>query len=206
MHARDVMTTKVVTVHPWTSVTNASNLLIRNGYAALPVVDQDGQLSGIVTEADVIANRFPLPPAVGGDPLGVAPARTVAEVMTSPVVGVSHDADIAVVAHEMMMHRRRCVPVIDGSALVGVITRRDLVRVLARSDQTIAMDVRTHLKYLGGPARWAIQVIDGEVLLTDTFGESSDRPVALALADAVPGVLGVSIRSQPADDQPPNGG
>ncbi len=198
MHARDIMSTKLVTVHPWTSITTAANLLSRNGYAALPVIDKAGELAGIVTEADLIANRFPgIASDVGSD----RPSRTVADVMTTPVVGVSHDADVAVVAREMLVHRRRCVPIIDGAKLVGVITRRDLVRVLSRSDQDIAADVRTHLKYLGGPARWAVQVIDGEVLLTDEFEQSSDRPVALALADAVPGVVGVSVRSRPVDDR-----
>ena len=196
MHARDVMSIKVVTVHPWTSITTAANLLSRNGYAALPVVDQDGGLAGIVTEADVIANRFPVGDSAvpGASRAGAPTARTVAEVMSTPVVGVSQDADVAVVAQEMLVHRRRCVPIIDGSTLVGVITRRDLVKVLARPDQAIAMDVRSHLKYLGRPARWTVQVIDGEVILTDEFEQSSDHAVAIALADAVPGVLGVSVR------------
>ncbi len=119
--------------------------------------------------------------------------------MSTPVVGVSHDADVAVVAQEMLVHRRRCVPIIDGSTLVGVITRRDLVKVLARTDQTIAMDVRSHLKYLGRPGRWTVQVIDGQVILTDEFEQSSDHAVAIALADAVPGVLEVSIRPRPGD-------
>ena len=201
MHARDVMSTDVLTVHPWTSVKAAANLLSRNGYAALPVVDQDGGLAGIVTETDVIANRFPV--GVGADPgplsAGVPAARTVEEVMSTPVVGVSQDADVAVVAQEMLVHRRRCVPIIDGSTLVGVITRRDLVKVLARPDQAIAMDVRSHLKYLGRPGRWTVQVIGGQVILTDEFDQSSDHAVAIALADAVPGVLGVSVRPRPGD-------
>jgi CBS domain-containing protein len=201
MRARDVMSTDVLTVHPWTSVAAAANLLSRNGYAALPVVDQDGGLAGIVTEADVIANRFP--GGGGADPgpprAGVPAARTVAAVMSTPVVGVSQDADVAVVAQEMLVHRRRCVPIIDGSTLVGVITRRDLVKVLARPDQAIAMDVRSHLKYLGRPGRWTVQVIGGQVVLTDEFEQSSDHAVAIALADAVPGVLGVSVRPRPGD-------
>jgi CBS domain-containing protein len=179
-------------------VSNAAKLLAKNGYAALPVVDEGGALAGIVTEADVIASRFPAPGSLAGvDPSATAgPPRTVGEVMSTPVVGVSQDADVAVVAREMVAHRRRCVPIIAGSTLVGVITRRDLVKVLARSDKSIAMDVRTHLKYLGGPGRWAVQVSDGEVVLTDEYGKSGDHPIAIALADAVPGVISVSVRSQ----------
>jgi len=197
MRARDVMSTKVVTVNPSTSVTTASNLLTRNGFAALPVVDRNGALAGIVTEVDVIANRFHVPG--GAEPGLLGPARTVAEVMSTPVVGVSQDADVSVVAREMLVHRRRCVPIIDGSTLVGVITRRDMLKVLARSDEAIATEVRAHLKYLGGPIRWAVQVVNGAVVLTDQFEQSSDHPIAAALADAVPGVLGVSVRSRAAD-------
>ena len=201
MHARDIMTRPVSTVRPSTSVTQAANLLTKNGFSALPVVDEDGQLAGIVTEADLIVNRFPgaLPAGAGGPGPAVDPARTVGDVMTTPVIGVSHDADVSVVVREMVVHHRRCVPIIDGSRLVGVVTRRDIVRVLARSDQDIALDVRSHLKYLGGSARWSVQVTDGEVILSDQFDEASDRLVAIALAEAVPGAIRATVRSsQPA--------
>lgn len=194
MHARDIMTRQVVTVHPSASVTQAANLLTEKGFSALPVVEENGELAGIVTEADVIDNRFPPPgSADGAAPVTAHRGRTVAEVMITPVVGVSQDADISVVVREMQVHRRRCVPIIDGSRLVGVITRRDVVRVLARSDEDIARDVRTHLKYLGGEKRWAVKVIDGEVNLVDEFESASDRLVAVALAEAVPGAVQVTV-------------
>lgn len=195
MHAHDVMTEHVVTVRPSTSITQAAKLLTEHGFSALPVVDAAGELAGIVTEADLINNRFP-PPDTDRAPTTLPEmGRTVAEVMIAPIVGVSHDADLSVVVREMQVHRRRCVPIIDGSRLVGVITRRDILRVLARSDADIGRDVIAHLRYLGGQGRWSVQVIDGEVMLTDRFTHSSDRFVAIALAEAVPGAVQVGVRS-----------
>lgn len=198
MHARDIMTTRVITTRPDAPIAEASNLLTEHGFTALPVVDDQGELAGIVTEADLINQRFA--GEENTDPSLRIP-KTVADVMTTPMIGVSQDADIAVVVEEMLTNKRRCVPIIDGTALVGVITRRDVVRVLARSDEEIATDVRKHLLYLGGTSRWMVQVVNGEAHLRDNFQDSSDRFVAVALAEAVPGViraLAVSRRDEPA--------
>lgn len=203
MHAHDIMTRQVVTVHPSATVTQAAHLLTKNGFSALPVVEESGELAGIVSEVDLIDNRFPRPGAADGGSGVRHRGRTVAEVMITPVVGVSHDADISIVVREMQVHRRRCVPIIDGSRLVGVITRRDIVRVLARPDEEIARDVRTHLRYLGGEHRWSVKVVDGMVTLVDEFEGSSDRLVAIALADAVPGALQVTVDTRrPTPDLP----
>ncbi len=193
MRAREIMTRSVLTVLPTATVGKASEMLTYRGFSALPVVDDKGALVGIVTEADLIRNRFPSESS--GDPAAATqgPGRTVAEVMTTPAVGVSHDADISVLAKVMLTEHRRCVPIVDGTKLVGVVTRRDVVRVLSRTDAEIAADVRKHLQVLGGQARWSVQVTDGEVVVRDLFDEASDRPVAQFLAEAVPGVIRASV-------------
>ncbi|HZM68636.1 MAG TPA: CBS domain-containing protein [Nakamurella sp.] len=195
MRAREIMTRSVLTVLPTVTVGKASDMLTYRGFSALPVVDEDGALIGIVTEADLIRNRFPDEASADQTEPAVAPGRTVGEVMTTPVVGVSHDADISVLARVMLSDRRRCVPIVDGIKLVGVVTRRDVVRVLSRSDAEIAADVRKHLQFLGGQARWSVQVTDGEVVVRDQFDEASDRTVAQVLAEAVPGVIRVTVRA-----------
>src|SRR5664279_1161503 len=139
MRAREIMTKSVLTVQPTATVGKASEMLTYRGFSALPVVDEEGALVGIVTEADLIRNRFP---QHSDDPAtvraGLRPARTVAEVMTAPAVAVSHDEDLSVLARVMLAEHRRCVPVVDGTRLVGVVTRRDMVRVLSRTDAEIA--------------------------------------------------------------------
>jgi len=194
MRAREIMTKSVLTVLPTATVGKASEMLTYRGFSALPVVDAQGSLVGIVTEADLIRNRFP---EQSGDPaaVGQSPARIVADVMTAPAVAVSHDAEISVLARVMLGEHRRCVPIVDGTRLVGVVTRRDMVRVLSRTDEEIAADVRKHLQVLGGQARWSVQVTDGEVIVRDLFEEASDRPVAQVLTEAVPGVIRASVQA-----------
>ncbi len=186
MRARDIMTKAVVSVSPTVSVTQAAGTLSHRGFTALPVVDDDGALMGIVTEADLMQNRFSdAPPG--------APAPTVGDVMTTPVVAVDHDTDITVVARTLLADHRRCVPVVDGTNLVGVVTRRDIIRALARNDIDIASDVRRHLQVLGGQSRWSVQVSNGEVVVADQYRDASDQPVARVLAESVPGVIRATI-------------
>ncbi|SDP46138.1 CBS domain-containing protein [Nakamurella panacisegetis] len=185
------MTRNVVTVRPHTPLAEAASILVRRGFSALPVVDAHGGLVGVITEADVVGSRFddgtPAP-----DPAEPA-ARKVSEVMTSPVVGVSDDADLSLVARAMLQGHRRSMPIVDGTRLVGVVTRRDILRMLTRSDAQIADDVRAHLRVLGGRGRWTVQVVNGDVSVWDQFNQESDREVAKVLAEGVPGAIRVSI-------------
>lgn len=195
MRARDIMTRSVLSVQPSVPVARAAAMLAKRGFTALPVTDEAGELIGIVTEADLIGNRFPVSEEAAEANAANGPATTVGEVMTSPVVGVSHDTDVSVVAREMLTGNRRSLPIVDGSLLVGVITRRDIVRALARTDEEIAADVRTKLGVIGGLSRWSVQVGNGEVVLVDRYREASDRAVARALVESVPGVITVTVLS-----------
>src|SRR6478672_5797270 len=193
MRARDIMTKTVVSALPTTPVTDAAGTLSYRGFTALPVVNESGELIGIVTEADLIGNRFPVTEQAAGEAAATGPAATVGEVMSTPVVGVSHDTDVSVVAREMLTGKRRSLPIVDGTVLVGVITRRDIVRALARTDEEIAIDVRSKLAVIGGLSRWSVQVGNREVVLTDRYQEASDRAIARALVESVPGVITVSV-------------
>ena len=193
MRARDIMTKSVLSVQPSVPVGKAAATLARRGFTALPVVNESGELIGIVTEADLIGNRFPITGQAVGTSAADRPATTVGEVMSSPVVGISHDTDVSVVAREMLTGKRRSLPIVDGTVLVGMITRRDIIRALARTDEEIAADVRGKLAVIGGLSRWSVRVGNGEVVLGDRYRESSDRPIARALVESVPGVISVTI-------------
>jgi CBS domain-containing protein len=190
MRARDIMTKTVVSVLPTATVTQTAGTMTNRGFTALPVVNEAGELIGIVTEADVIRNRYPDNPA---EPAG----ETAGDLMTSPVVGVNHDADVSIIARALLTTQRRCLPIVDGSTLVGVVTRGDIVRALARTDADIAADVRRHLRVLGDRSRWTVQVSNGDVAITDRFHDASDRAVVQVLAEAVPGVIRASITPAP---------
>ena len=198
MRARDIMTRSVLSVQPSVPVAKAAAILATRGFTALPVTDEAGDLVGIVTEADLIGNRFPVSEQAAESAAANGPGTTVGEVMTAPVVGVGHDTDISVVAREMLTGHRRSLPIVDGNRLVGVVTRRDIVRALARTDEEIAADVRGKLGVIGGLSRWSVQVGNGEVVLVDRYREASDRAVAQALVESVPGVVTASVLAAPA--------
>lgn len=193
MRARDIMTRSVLSVQPSAPVGKAAAILAKRGFTALPVTNDAGELIGIVTEADLIGNRFPVSEEAAEAAAAHGPAATVGEVMTTPVVGVSHDTDVSVVAREMLTDKRRSLPIVDGTVLVGVVTRRDIVRALARTDEEIAADIRSKLGVIGGLSRWSVQVGNGEVVLVDRYHEASDRAIAQALVESVPGVISVSV-------------
>ncbi|HWD03572.1 MAG TPA: CBS domain-containing protein, partial [Amycolatopsis sp.] len=97
--------------------------------------------------------------------------------------------DVAELCQALVDARIRAMPIVDGSAVVGIVTRGDIVRVLAREDTDIARDVKHRLEIYGGSGRWKIDVRDGYVHITDQFDDDTDRHVAQLLALAVPGVV-----------------
>lgn len=202
MRAEDIMSSPVVTVRPGTPAKAATSLLASYGFTALPVVDEEDRLVGIVTEADLIRNRvIPDPRRLiwhenrDDGPSTRAPA-TVDGVMTTPVVSTARGADASFVAKVMLDEHLRSLPVLDGARVVGIVSRRDLLRTLARDDLLIATDVRHQLAAYGGAGRWTVHVRDGVVSVVDEFDDSDDRHVVKVLAQTVPGVQAVEVTSR----------
>lgn len=193
MRARDIMTSPVIAVVPETRIKKAAALLAEYGFSGLPVVDSDEHLVGMVTEADLVRDRVPSDPRAHisvHPPSADGPvSTTVGEVMSSPAVAVEPGTDVADLAATLLETHQRTTPVVDGSRLVGIVTRRDIVRTIAREDDTIATDVRRRLEVYGGTGRWRVEVHDGVVTIGDTFDDETDRHVAKVLAEAVPGVV-----------------
>ncbi len=188
------MSAPVVTVTPETTAKHAAELLAEKGFTALPVVDDDGRLVGIVTEADLIRDRFPPDIRSRRDhEQHPRPGAIVAQVMTSPATGMSAGSDLAEVGRALLDGRIRAMPVVDGSTVVGILTRGDFVRAFARSDTAIEADVRHHLEIYGGPGRWTVEVDDGAVRIADRYDSGTDRHVAKLLAEAVPGVVEAKV-------------
>lgn len=203
MLASDIMTRTLVTVKATTSVPEAATLLASRGFTALPVVDDDRALIGLLTEIDILRDRFPHDPRFYcSDEGGIAPpatrqpAATVGGVMTSPAPSVRAGADVVDVAAIMRADGLRSMPVVDGSRLVGIVTRRDLVRTLTRGDLAVATDVRHQLENYGGHGRWTVEVDGGSVTITDALENAADRHVATVLAEAVRGVTVVHMADE----------
>ncbi len=131
MKARDAMSSPVLTVPTAELVDRAAALLCENGFTSLPVVDDDGRLVGIVTEADLIRVQLPAQPQwrASAPVADTRPAgRTVGEVMTTPVESLTPGADVADAARMMVDQRIRSLPIVDGHGVVGILTRRDVLR------------------------------------------------------------------------------
>jgi CBS domain-containing protein len=190
------MSTPAISVSARTSVRRAANILREHGFSALPVVDHAGALVGVVSEADLIEDRFAASRApVGGDAdtARAGHAQTVGEVMTSPPTFVDQAASVETIADTMTSGRRRSIPVVDGTRLVGVISRSDILRSLARSDAQLALDIRRSLRSFGNPDRWSVTVTDGDATIIDDAIDRSDHGVVRAAVEAVPGVRHVTI-------------
>lgn len=206
MKLRDVMSSPAVTIAADATVGEASNLLVRNVFTALPVVDDDGSLIGIITEVDVVGHRVPQDPRIHGWLAGVdRPARpdTVATAMTTPVESLTAGADASDAATMMVNQRIRCIPVVDGRQLVGVVTRRDLLRAaISRTDADIRADITRQLGSFPRADRWSVAVQGGVADVEDYDSNPAGRAAAQELICAVPGVVASTIRyvtSDPSD-------
>ncbi len=207
MRVDEVMSGDVVTVAPETSLKNVAGLLVEHRISGVPVVDSNGTVVGVVSEADILIKERGPEPRHGGlmdwllgggaaDDERLA-ARTVGEAMTQPAITVASSAPVAQAARKMTENGIKRLPVVsrDG-ALVGIVTRSDLVRAFARSDDEIARElredvVRRTLWIEGvGPS---IAVDNGEVTLSGEVERRSDAELLELFAARVPGV--VSVRS-----------
>jgi CBS domain-containing protein len=193
MRIRDVMSSPVVTVAPDTHLKEVADLLVRHELSAVPVVE-DGALVGIVSEADLVPLELAPDPRAHLAPVREPPPgipRVVAEVMTREVVALPEGADAAEAGRLMLERRIKSIPVVQGRRVVGIVARRDLLKVLARGDEEIAGDLRTLLEEeLGPPSPYRVTVRDGVVELTGP-PDPTVRRLATLLVRGVPGVVEV---------------
>ena len=195
MFVQDVMTKDPVTVETGTSVKEALVLLARHGVTSLPVVGSGRRIRGVVSEADLIRESVARDPRVQETPIegcAVDPPRTVDEVFTPHAVAVHPDDDLATAVELMTSTSVKSLPVVDRKdRLVGIISRSDVVRLLARADSSIEGEVDELLRSLGYP-NWLVEVHDGVVEVTGPVGPS-EAALARTVAGTVPGVVDVRV-------------
>jgi len=148
MQIKDVMTKDIVTVKTSTSVHRLAELLLERNISGAPVVDDDGNLIGIVQEEGVIFQdkKVHLPTfmhiSVGFLTLGLKRfeeeikkivASTAGEIMKKDILTVSPDMTVEDAATTMIERKTYYCPVVEGKKLVGVITKRDIVRAIAQT-------------------------------------------------------------------------
>ena len=195
MRASGFMTKDVVTLHPRTQLKEAAATLAEHNIASAPVVLDDGSLAGIVSELDLLAHDVPPDPLTRVAPTEPETAplpSVVADVMTRDVVTLPPTADAAQFLQHMLVDRIVCIPVVLADRVVGVVSRRDLLRLLARPDADIAKDVQHALAEALPWERWGVRVVDGLAELATETPRAQAR-VAARVAQSVPGVVRVHL-------------
>jgi CBS domain-containing protein len=200
MRAKDIMSSPVHTVSQTASVEAAAALMTAKAVTALPVVDDDDRLVGMVSESDLLWHRVPSDPTTHLRPVpdldtSVRPGM-VLEVMASYPLATEPETDVAAVAEAMLEHDVRSLPVVDDGVLVGIISRRDILRAMVRTDEVLAGEVRHRLdEYSDGAPRWTVTVKDGVVTVSGEYEDETEQSIVTVLARTVPGVAGVRTGS-----------
>jgi CBS domain-containing protein len=115
MQARDIMTREVITITPEVSLQDAARVLADYCISGMPVIDDERQMVGIVTEADIIGKE----------------GETVHDIMTQGVVSVQEQTPVDEIALILTSNRYKRVPVLRDERIIGVVSRADIVRMIA---------------------------------------------------------------------------
>jgi CBS domain-containing protein len=209
MHSlvKDLMTTQVATVGPATPFKEIVARLAEHRVSALPVVDDDRLVLGVVSEADLLLKEeFPDPDQ--DIPLfwtkrrrlerDKAAGSTARDLMTVAVVAISTDATAPEAARRMHTAGVKRLPVVDDRGrLVGIVSRSDLLKVFNRSDEDIRREILDEVivgEFMMNPDRFFIQVQDGVVVLEGRVERRSLLPWVVRAVHSVEGVVRVENR------------
>jgi CBS domain-containing protein len=203
MRVHDIMSSPVYSIGQHAPVESAAELMTAKAVTALPVVDADGKLVGMVSESDLLWHRVPSDPAAhmvrhpDTDP--VRRPGMVVEVMSRYPLITAPDTDVAEVADTMLQNDVRSMPVLDGGELVGIVSRRDILRAVVRGDDVLAAEVQHRLdEYADGTHRWTASVDGGVAIVTGEYLNDTERAVVTVLARTVPGVAAVKVKEDTA--------
>lgn len=214
MYARDVMTTKVATVSPDTHVDEVARTLLERHVSAVPVVNDEGRVVGIVSEGDLMRR-----PEIGTERhpswwlnLLAAPEERALtyvkthggharQIMTRSVVAVGEDATLEEIAELLEKHHIKRVPVIRDGKLVGIVSRADLLHGLvarrvsptvSASDETIRKAVESAIANAGLRSQFLSVIVAGGVVhLWGAVESVEEKQAAAVAAEAAPGVKDV---------------
>ncbi len=221
MKAQDIMTHDVITAKPGMMIDNIARKLVENRISSLPVVAGDCELVGIISESDLLHRseintmrkrkwwlEIFLDPDTHAREFVKAHGVKVDDLMSSIVITVTADAELADVADILDKHHVHRVPVLEGGKLVGIISRGDMVRALALSEMTKTAtsqsdgDLHKAIRQAIRAETWIASAyvnctINDDVVDLAGFVESEDQKQALRiLVEGVAGVRKVEDRTR----------
>jgi CBS domain-containing protein len=216
MEARDIMVWPVVTVAPSCSVQDAARILLQYHISGAPVIDDAGKIVGIITERDLLRRvesatersrpswlRYLVSDGDLASEYVRARARNVADVMTKAVISATVDMPIKDVAALLEKYSIKRVPVLAGGRLAGIISRANLVQVLATAqgklevelpDTVVRKQLMSHLKEEPWSDTWQLNfTVNGGIV--DIWGicrSEAERDAIRVAAENTPGVRAVN--------------
>src|SRR5215472_13752857 len=216
MNAADIMTRTVLSAGPETPVAEAIGLMLHNSVSGLPVIDDVGQLVGILTEGDLLRRgetgterhrprwlEILMGPGRLAEEYVRTHGRKIGEVMTRNPVCVRPDTTLKEIVELMERHRIKRVPVLDKEVPVGILSRADLLRGLAGALEgtpaaaTTDEEIRERIVAELTRSAWvprdgiAITVENGIVDLNGVILDEKERAALRVAAENVPGVRAV---------------
>lgn len=206
----ELMTRKVASVQLDTPFKDIAYVLADHAVSAAPVLDSLGRPAGIVSEADLLrkaadrsdlSGRTPLPHLEAWE-RARAEGRTAAELMSAPAVCAHPEWTVVEAARLMEVQNVKRLPVVDETdALLGIVSRSDLLRVFLRKDKAIQEEIKHEV--IGRAARLGAggvtaEVVQGQVALHGSVENPLLIPVLLRMCASVDGVVSVAEDLKPA--------
>lgn len=203
MKISELMTVDVLTVGVGTSLKEAARRMLEAGVSGLPVTGDDGELRGIITEADFVASEAERRAKQRAGLLRFFTGQhdlpdhelKVGDVMTTDLIVVSPDDDHADAARRMQKEHVKRLPVVEDGRLVGVVSRADMLRAFTRPDQGIIDEIYDHVmrRVLWiDPKRVTVESIEGNVVMRGKLETRTDAKLLVELTKRLDGVASVS--------------
>ena len=212
MDIEQIMTRDVITVTPDTSIHDATKLMADHGISGLPVIDGQGRLVGMISEGDLILRQRSRAKRpwwrsffTDGERLAreyrKSAGTTVGEVMTHPVISISPVFGVETAASILHARGIRRLPVVRNEKVVGIISRGDLIKVLAthvpdsvaRSDGQLVEDMRTRIAREPWASRvgFVVHAKRGVIFLWGVVPTEAEKAALGTMARAIEGCTGV---------------
>jgi CBS domain-containing protein len=204
---KNVMSTDVTTVRGDTTFKDVVRTLARRDVSAVPVVDADGRVLGVVSEADLLIkqgtqeldfSRSLLAWWRGRRELRRATATTAGQLMTKPAITVPAKSTVAAAARALTAHNIKRLPVVDDDGkLVGIVSRKDVLTVFLRKDEDLRDEIVERVFEHGigiavTPATVTVEVHDGKATLTGQVELRSHLSLVEEMTSHIDGVVDVT--------------